>query len=500
MEAGQYEAAEAAYRRAIELKPTLGAAWANLAFLTADRGQTEEGRRLYEEAYRHQPSPQLAIVRATVLPPIFRDQEHLRQARERFAAEVAKLLEAGVAMDPTRTTTPSYFFLAYQGENDRDLMAQLARLAPSPRASPPAPRKRRGRIRIGFLSSYLCDHTIGQLNVGILEQLDRRRFEVVVLGPPLPDDAITRRIRQAANRVVELPPAVSAALDTVAEQQLDILHYPDIGMAPFTYGLAHSRLAPVQTVTWGHPVTSGLPTINYFLSCQHGETDESDGHYTENLVRLPRLNVCLDRRQRTGPERDRAYFKLPEKSRIYACPQMLFKFHPDFDEVLAGILRGDEQAIVVTIDAKYPQWRRLLAERWSRSLPDVKDRIYFLPRMPRADFLELLALSDVMLDPYPFGGGHTSYEAQSLGLPVVTLPGRLLRGRLTYAMYQQMQYLDLIAMSPADYVEIALRLANSPSDRRRASRAILDSCGVLFGDIQVVRELEDFWEAALQRL
>src|SRR5436305_15278877 len=125
MEAGEYDAAAAAYRRAIELKPSCGAAWANLAFLTADRGQTEAGRRLYAEAYRHQPSPQLRIVEATVLPPIFRDQDHFRSARERFAAGVDKLVADGVKIDPTKTTTPSYFFLAYQGFNDRELMQQL---------------------------------------------------------------------------------------------------------------------------------------------------------------------------------------------------------------------------------------------------------------------------------------------------------------------------------------------------------------------------------------
>ena len=77
MEAGEYDAAAAAYRRAIEIKPTCGAAWANLAFLTADRGETEAGRQLYTEAYRHLPSPQLRIVQATVLPPIFRDEDHI---------------------------------------------------------------------------------------------------------------------------------------------------------------------------------------------------------------------------------------------------------------------------------------------------------------------------------------------------------------------------------------------------------------------------------------
>jgi uncharacterized protein (TIGR03032 family) len=499
-EAGDYAAAEAAYRRAIELKATLGAAWANLACLTADRGDTEEGRRLYQTAYGHQPSPQLRIVRDTVLPPIFRSPEHVRLVRERFTADVAQLVADRITIDPTRTTTPSYFFLAYQGENDRDLMAQLAKLAPSPRKGPIEPRKRRGRIRLGFLSRYLCDHTIGQLNVGILEQLDRQRFETVVLTTRTPDDAITSRIRRAADRVVELPHDVAAVLDKVASQELDILHYPDIGMAPFTYGLAHSRLAPVQTVTWGHPVTSGLPTIDCFFSCQYGETDESDEHYTEKLVRLSRLNVCLDRHQRSGQPRTREHFQLPGDAHLYACPQMLFKFHPDFDEALAGILRGDERALIVTIDAKYPQWRRLLEERWQRTMPDVADRIRFLPRMPRSDFLEILALSDVMLDPFPFGGGHTSYEALSIGLSVVTLPGRLLHGRLTQAMYRQMGYEDLIASSPADYVRLALLLGTDRSERQRKTRAILETCGTLFDDRPIVRELEDAWEGMLTGL
>ena len=91
-------------------------------------------------------------------------------------------------------------------------------------------------------------------------------------------------------------------------------------------------------MTWGHPVTSGLPTIDYFISCEHGETKDSETHYTERLVRLPRLNVCLARPQRGGPPRTRSHFGLPEDAHVYACPQMLFKFHPDFDAALAGVL------------------------------------------------------------------------------------------------------------------------------------------------------------------
>jgi protein O-GlcNAc transferase len=249
-------------------------------------------------------------------------------------------------------------------------------------------------------------------------------------------------------------------------------------------------------MSWGHPVTSGMPTIDYFLSCKAGETDESELHYTEKLVRLSRLNVCLTRPERKGPRRDRAYFGLSADAHVYACPQMLFKFHPDFDAALAGILRGDERGIVVTLDAKYPEWKQLLIERWSREMPDVAQRIRFLPKMPRTDFMELLALSDVMLDPFPFGGGHTSYEALALGLPVVTLPGQFLRGRLAYAMYQQMGYRELLAASVDDYARLALRLGMEKKEREAASAAILDACGVLYDDREIVRELEEFWEHA----
>lgn len=501
MEAGQYDAAAAAYRRAIEIDPACGAAWANLAFLTADRGATEAGRQLYTEAYRHQPSAQLRIVEATVLPPIFRDDDHVRIARERFTADVNQLVAQGVTLDPMQTTTPSFFFLAYQGYNDRDLMAQLGRLAPSswpPRKpqNPRAKKPRGNRIRLGFLSQYLCDHTIGQLNIGILEQLDTQRFELLVFSTSGRDDDLVRRIRKVAARYVELPHDTRRALQTVTDCDLDLLHFPDIGMSPFTYGLAHSRLAPVQTTTWGHPVTSGLPTIDYFLSCAGGETPESDGHYTERLVRLPRLNVCLARPKRHGTERDRAHFGLDESDHVYACPQMLFKFHPRFDEVLAGILRTDPRGIIVTLDAKYPQWRQLLEARWAHSMPDVAPRIRFLPKLPRSDFLELLACADVMLDPFPFGGGHTSYEALALGLPVVTLPTDLLRGRLTAAMYQQLGFNDLAVSSPSDYIARAVQLATDRPYREQVRRAILSACPVLYDDRAIVADLQDFWEQA----
>ena len=67
----------------------------------------------------------------------------------------------------------------------------------------------------------------------------------------------------------------------IEEENLDIIFYPDIGMSAITYFLAFSRLAPVQIVSWGHPETTGIDTIDYFLSSQIIENLNSQKFYSK---------------------------------------------------------------------------------------------------------------------------------------------------------------------------------------------------------------------------
>ena len=80
----------------------------------------------------------------------------------------------------------------------------------------------------------------------------------------------------------------------IGDAQLDALIYPEIGMDALTTQLASLRLAPVQAATWGHPETTGLPTIDLYLSADGLEPADADGNYSERLVRLPNLGVCVE--------------------------------------------------------------------------------------------------------------------------------------------------------------------------------------------------------------
>src|SRR6185295_18926284 len=144
----------------------------------------------------------------------------------------------------------------------------------------------------------------------------------------------------------------------------------DIGMDPHTYSLALSRLAPVQCATVGHPVTSGLDTVDYYISSEDLETPGSEEHYCETLVRLKNLPIHMYRPTSPPRTKRREDFGLSAQDHVYTCLQSLFKFHPHFDEILGGILRGDPRGVLLLSRGRVVGWEQLLRQRFAATLPD----------------------------------------------------------------------------------------------------------------------------------
>jgi uncharacterized protein (TIGR03032 family) len=493
---GRQDQAEACYRAALTVEENFAPAHQNLGYLLINFGRLDEGLAHLERAQQLQPADVNRVMIATALPIVYESVDEVARHRERLVAHVERLLADGVTIDAERAIVPTNFFAAYQGYDDCDLQRKLNRVyrAPQP-VKKSARRSRSGRIRVGFLSSNFSDHTIGRLNLGRVTLLDRERFEVTVIALGHHRDAMAERFRAAADHLVEPAGPLDVIRREVADLKLDVLVFADVGMNTITYTLAMSRLAGVQCVTWGHPITTGNPSMDYFISSQWLETPEADAHYTERLVRLANLGTYYYRPKLDG-QRTRESFGLEPDRHVYLCPQTLFKMHPEFDGILNGILQRDPAGELVLIEGRQPQWTRLLRERFERTMPGVVSRIRFLPSQPNADFLRLNAAADVLLDTIHFGGGNTSYEGLALGIPIVTLPGPYLRSRITHALYRKMDVMDCVVDSADSYVDLAVRLGTEPEFRASKSRKILDASGVLFEDPAEVRELERFLDWA----
>ncbi len=122
----------------------------------------------------------------------------------------------------------------------------------------------------------------------------------------------------------------------------------------------------------------------------------------------------------------------------------------------------------------------------------------FLPPQLFGDYCRLLQLAAVILDPPHYGAGSTCYDLFSYNLPVVTLPGELIVGRVTKACYRKMGIDDLVVQSPEEYVGKAVQVATDREYRKYVTEQIAEKSDLLFNDLEAVREHERFFEEAVK--
>lgn len=490
---GQWPSAQAAYEKALELRPDYAEARNQLGNLLKEQGQMDRAQAQFEQVLREKPSDAQRVRLATLAPPVYASLEAVADWRRRIEREVALLAQAPLTIaDPLTEIGQANFYLAYQGYNDRELQMQIASLYRSllpELVEPQSPRPVSERKRVGFLSGFFYNHSICHYYSQHLLQLDPAQFEVfLLLAPGNPQDGETERLMAAAAHTLRLPRDLALARQQVADLHLDALIYPDIGMEPFSYFLALTRLAPVQAVLPGHPVTTGLPTLDYFISNAPMELPEAQDHYSETLVTLPGLPVAYAKPELPARWLSRTDLGLPEDKHLYLCAMTLFKIHPAMDAAFKQILEADSQAEICLFRFQATGQHLLLKERFARSLGPLAERIRFLPWAPKEAFFSLLTQADLALDAHPFGGGSTHYLTLATGTPVLTWASSWLRGRSAAGMYQVLQIPELVTASAQAFAERAVQIASDSDLRHALSQRIQAGHPLLFDNLQGPRE------------
>jgi len=283
--AGRLDAACEHFRRAIGADADYAEAHFNLGRALKELGRDQEAAPILERARAVEPGGRPEVFLALSVPEIL---DSAAQAHEVRAAMRRRLdeLEGIRIEDPSGFVELSWFYLAYHGIDDTQLNRRIAGFfsAACPDLAFEAPhcrgaRKPRERLRVGFISRHLYDHSVGRTTRGVVPRLSRKDFEVhAIFVAPVIDDAVSREIKAGADRATVVPDSLPAARRAIAELELDVLFYQDLGMDAFTYFLAFSRLAPVQCVGWGHPVSPGIPGIDAFLSTEGMEPPSGESH------------------------------------------------------------------------------------------------------------------------------------------------------------------------------------------------------------------------------
>ncbi len=428
----QDDEAVEAYRRAVACDPQHLPAHINLGTALARLGRVVEAADRFVVVSRLEPDEPLWRLRgATLCPMVFPDTRAIDQYRAALES-VLDGFNTGVPLNLDTLTTsgchPPSFELAHHGREDRALKSKFAAVFHANFPSRPR-HKSKGNHRIGFVVTPGREGGFLRSMAGIIDGLPSDQIRPVVFSPERGIESLRAAITNPVCDFVPLPNPFKAVVERVAAAHCDVLYHWQIGTDAVNYFLPFARLAPVQCTSWGTHGTSGVPSVDYYLSSTLLEPEDADAHYSETLVRLTTLPTYQRRPTRPDPPATRAEFGLPEDAHLYCCLQRVLKFHPEFDALLAGVLRRDPHGLVLIRDGRAAHAAALLRQRFFTSIPDVAERIRFLPGRDTRGYYRLLSLADVVLDTYPYGAGLTAYDIFGLDLPLVTLPGPYAVGR-----------------------------------------------------------------------
>jgi predicted O-linked N-acetylglucosamine transferase (SPINDLY family) len=471
-EDNDYAEAQASLRRALELDPdNLTARWLQVQMPDAVIAPDQDQRQAFLARWRE------GIARF----------EAIDWSQPLFAAQAGDTIVAA-----------ANFYLGYLGEalvadqvRNAGVLRRMA-LAAFPGRADVAPRRLgTGRRKVAVFSASLSAHSVSRVWSSALLALDPAEFELAAFYTGSVEDVSSARWRERAARFESGMRPVAAWIDALRAFAPDIVVFPDIGMDRFTQAVASLRHAPVQVTTWGHPVTSGMATIDYFLGADACEPADGAAHYSETLVRLPRLGAYLDLPDPVTPA-PRA-----DTAPRLVCTQSADKLHPGHDDLFARILAACPSArLDILCSSLTHNVVAALAARmrgaFERRGVDFESRCRVHPRLPVGEYYGFIEQADACLDSFDFSGCVTSLDALWRERPIVTLPGALMRGRQTFGMLALLGLDELVASDPDDYVRIATRLVHDAAWRASLSARIGARKAQLFRDDSVVQALAHF--------
>ena len=506
------------YEAALRIDPNLVAAHYNLGM--ALRGETRigEAREHFARALALKPDFLEAELAQCIaeLPAVYASVAEIDERRAAYAGRLASFSAKLESSDIPATFIDAIgahqpFYLPYQGRNDRELQSQFgaaickimaARYQPLDMPAAPAADE---PIRLAIVSGFFRQHSNWKIPIkGWLKMLDRSRFRVFGYHTGVEQDGETEAAAALCERFVAGPRPLDAWRAAIAEDAPHVLLFPEIGMDKVSAQLAAMRLAPVQCTSWGHPVTSGFPTIGYFLSSDLMEPPEADALYSEKLVRLPNLSIHYDPVDQQPVRIDRAELGLREDAVVYWCAQSLPKYLPEFDDVFARIAAevpnsqfafiefGGGRAITELFKARLEQTFTAIGLK-------AEDHCVFLPRLAPDRFVAAIGQCDVVLDSIGWSGCNSILESLAHNLPVVAFEGEWMRGRHAAAILRMMPIEGTTARSTAEYVSIASALGRDEGLRRVIAQRMAESKYRVYRDSECIAGLEAFLDAAVRK-
>lgn len=376
------------------------------------------------------------------------------------------------------------YYFAYSGTSNKiiyELICRLMRLICPALNFEKKNFIKNQKVKIGFFGNNMTfNHSIANNQLGTFEYLaNDERFDVYAVTYKN-EGVLNEYFENNKSKILligelsEKEDCIDTMIKKMCEYNFDIIVYTEIGMDLVFKCLAHCRLAKCQMNTWGHSETSGIDTVDYYISSKYFENEKSqEDNYTEKLIVMNSLSTFyhdkiskmfenINQRNMLRQVNRSNKFKLNENSKLYGCLQLYHKFDDSFLRTTKQILNKDVNAYILILNYKEQE------TNFKNYIKQIKnnERIIFVDKCDLYTYCQYIDACDVIIDNINFGGCNSTLQAFTLGKIVVAFPQQTLCTNFTSGFYKKINYVDPICNSEEEYVEKAIHFANLNEDEK----------------------------------
>ena len=498
-------------KKAIEKDPTNVSALNNLGKYHHEIGNEDLSIVYYKKALEIKPtnlrSRWLLMNTFPIIYKNFEQIDHFKKHFEKNLKVIENLLDENNIFEKKQIldtlNSSTNFYLHYRGDDITSLQKRYGAVVHKltkyiyPQFHKKIPFNKSTKfIKVGFVSSFFCEHIVTKLFKNWIIKLNKKKFKTFVYHVGSKNDHITGLIRKNCYSFFHKI-NINTTINQIISDQLDALIFLDIGMEPKMQIFGPLRLATIQCCTWGVPVTTGFKNMDYFFSGESMETDSSQEHYSEKLIKLPACSVDYDIPKKEYI--DDPKYKKEKNKVIFLNLQSNYKLFPQHDDLYFEIIKKNTKCKFWFIGTKNEFIATKFKERISTKCKEyglLLDNFFvFYPQTSYQNYLDLINKSDIILDSIDWSGFNTSLDAISLDKPIVTLPSNLMRGRHTYGILKNLKMDELICDSKIGYIDLAVKLSENFGFRDNIIRKIKMNKKLIFNNYKTVKFIEDFFES-----
>jgi len=454
---GQNKEAIEVLRKSLKLQPDVPESLNNLGIALRDTGQLDEAISVFERCVAIRPTSRDTL---NNLANAHKDCGNIPEA---IACYSRALVVA--PPDPRIHSNMIYTLQFHPGYDDESLYREQRRWNEM-HALPLAPsiklyendRSPDRRLRVGYVSAYFYLQAESFFVVPLLDKHNTEDFEIHCYSSVVKPDRETQRHKSAPviwHDVVSLSDADLA--EQIRRDQIDVLVDLGMHMARNRLLLFAHKPAPVQ-VTWlAYPGGTGLDAMDYRITDGYMDPPGNPTpYYREQSIRLTDCWCCYDSLCDVPPAAKRDAGPVRFGSINNPC-----KNNEPLVRLWARVLRESPGSTIVIL-ASGEGHRNKLRGMFQKAGVSP-ERVEFVDRLSRLDYLRLHDLIDICLDTLPYNGITTTCDALWMGVPVVSLTGKTASGRAGLSILSTLGLKELVAGTENEFVKIAGELARDRS-------------------------------------